>query len=464
MTSIRHTQAQDAPSATLAKIVIGALAIRWLYSLTMYASMGDAGLLGVDSGSFLAQGQLFAAGILDHRLSGWQLAGTYPYMMPLFTWMIGACVLAFGKMAALGYVMAQGAVDTATCYLVYRVAQVIDERIAVPAAVAAAINPTQIVLAGLLYTDTPFVFFVALLLYGGVLWLSAASSRAAVIAGIAAAGGVLCRPVMAAWVLPMLIILAVIAAVRGRLRKRAWGQLAAIVVIFAIGIAPILFRHYAQFGAWSLTPQTGMHLNRWIVPLVREAQDGTPWLQGYHDMEKKTFDRYGPTLDNPFEQSKRYFAVAVEELHKIGPVPVLKAWVYGAAINLGAPAAILSPPVALLPRTGFYGTPGASMPEKIWNYLFGGRSGVYALVLLGGIAGVMVFRLVQAVGAGALLLDIGRLPAVLLLVGWVGYILVVNGPIASPKYRLPIEPVLCVLTGRGWIALRRRSAGTPSST
>ena len=41
---------------------------------------------------------------------------------------------------------------------------------------------------------------------------------------------------------------------------------------------------------------------------------------------------------------------------------------------------------------------------------------------------------------------------------WFLYILAINGPVASPKYRLPIEPVLMVLTGAGLSFARRRSA------
>ena len=39
---------------------------------------------------------------------------------------------------------------------------------------------------------------------------------------------------------------------------------------------------------------------------------------------------------------------------------------------------------------------------------------------------------------------------------WTGYVLAVTGPIASLKYRLPIEPVLAVLTGAGFCLLRDR--------
>jgi hypothetical protein len=51
----------------------------------------------------------------------------------------------------------------------------------------------------------------------------------------------------------------------------------------------------------------------------------------------------------------------------------------------------------------------------------------------------------------------------LLLSGWVAFILLVNGPIASPKYRLPLEPVFSVMSAAGYATIRdwyrrRRSA------
>src|SRR5689334_3904629 len=109
--------------ATPLKLLIAALAIRWGYAVILYAIMGDAGLTGVDSQGYLEQAHLFAGRIGDHTLSGWQWAGTDPYIMPLFTWALAACVLVFGKMAPLGYVLIQGIIDTGTCCLVWLLAE-----------------------------------------------------------------------------------------------------------------------------------------------------------------------------------------------------------------------------------------------------------------------------------------------------------------------------------------------------
>jgi hypothetical protein len=36
----------------------------------------------------------------------------------------------------------------------------------------------------------------------------------------------------------------------------------------------------------------------------------------------------------------------------------------------------------------------------------------------------------------------------------VAFILLVNGPIASPKYRLPLEPAFNVMSAAGYVAIR----------
>jgi hypothetical protein len=142
-----------------------------------------------------------------------------------------------------------------------------------------------------------------------------------------------------------------------------------------------------------------------------------------------------------------------EALKELGYSAIVKAWVTGAAINIASPAIILSPAVSQLPRTGFFGTAGASPIEKIFNYIFRSDNRLYAIILILGIAGVAMIRLLQLVGLSALI-DARNAPGILLLLSWIFYILAVNGPVASPKYRLPMEPALNVFTGAGFVALR----------
>lgn len=441
----------------LLRIFAGAIAIRWLYDVALFTTMGPAGLMGADSRGYLGHAEIMAGQIINGALQGWDWLGSDLGVMPLYPWLVTLNVALFGTLAPLTTVLLQGLIDGATCLLIFQIARAVDPRFAVPAAIAAAINPTQIVLSGLIYNDTLFVFFVAAFLAGAVSWLRRPSWSAALTVGVGLGLAALVRIVVAPWVPVMIITLLVIWHLVGRLRTRQVAQVALMAALFCLAVAPILARNVVQYDTWSLTNQGGSHLALWVAPLVREARDGTPWERGSAAMEQRTRERFGPKTENPFTESRRYAEIGREELVKLGPGAVLKAWVIGATINLAAPAIIISPPIAQLPRTGFYATPGNSIFAKIGNFLFHSDNAAYAWALLLGVAGVGVVRLIQLLGLFGFVRDRTAWSLVIPLLLWCGFILAANGPVASPKYRLPLEPVLCVLTGAGIVLLRRRA-------
>ena len=420
-----------------------------------------AGLLGADLHGYLADAQRMAAAALSGNLHGWAWLGSDLSQMPLYPWLLALNVAVFGSLAPLLVTLEQALADAGTCVLVYLIAARLDPRIAIAAAIAAALNPTQIVLSGLVYNDTLFTFFIALFLYGAVCWLRGPSWRAALIMGAGLAIAALDRVVVAPWVPVCIVVLLATQAIIGRIHWRHVAHIMVAAAIFTLGIAPTLSRNVLKYHSWSLTPQGGVHLALWVVPLVREAKDGTPWERGMRDVRKLKIARYGVEADQPFADVRHYEEIGREELAKLGLGAIVKAWAIGATINLASPAIIISPPIAQLPRTGFFATRGHSTFEKIGNFLFHSDNAVYAWALLLGIAGVGVVRLVQLCGLLALIREPNSWPILILLALWCGFILAANGPIASPKYRLPIEPVLCVLTGAGFVLLRGRGPQRP---
>lgn len=85
------------------------------------------------------------------------------------------------------------------------------------------------------------------------------------------------------------------------------------------------------------------------------------------------------------------------------------------------------------------------------------ESRAYAWLLLAGGLGTLVLRAIQLFGV---VVGLRRDPEVriapLLLIAWILFILVVNGPIASPKYRLPLEPAFAVFFALAFDDLRQR--------
>ena len=305
MASVTTTEAPEHAQAARARrllwlVFLGAVAIRWGYDIALFATMGRSGLMGADSYGYLAGAQTMAAAALNGTLHGWAWLGADPGVMPLYPWFLSANVAVFGSLAPLTAAMIQGLIDGGTCLLIYALARSIDARIALAAAVAAAINPTQIVTSGLLYNDTIFAFFVALFLAATASWLRKPTWPAAIAAGLGLGAAAFDRIVVAPWVPVMIIVLLATGWSMGRLRMRQAGQIAAMAAIFALFVAPILTRNVTQYGAWSLTDQGGAHLALWVAPLVRQAKDGTSWEQGSAEMQKRVRERFGAESPNPF--------------------------------------------------------------------------------------------------------------------------------------------------------------------
>ena len=443
--------------STIWKIFFSALAIRWAYALVLFTAMGELGLKGVDSYTYVAVAHQFSEALTAGSVSGWDWLGPNPTIMPLFNGLISLSAFLFGKFGPLAYVFAQGAIDSGTCVLVYLIAKLIEPRFAVAAAIAAVVNPTQIVMSGLVYPDTPFVFSVALFLYGAVRWLRVPSTGSAALIAIGLSCCALIRILIVPWAALLLVFLFCVATIRSRLSILLTGQLACIAIVFALCVGIVIGRNVAKFNAWALTSQGGIHLQT-VVPWVRQAYDGTPWTQGHQELMALSERRFPVLTDNPFELSRRYSQVATEAWRTFGLIPTVKAWIYGAVINLGSPGFILSPPLIQIPRTGFYGTPGSSMAEKMSNFFFHSESALYSWAMLIGTVGVLIIRLIQTAGLIGILGQARHdrakfLPIVILFALWFCFILAVNGPIASPKYRLPLEPILNILTGMGYYSL-----------
>lgn len=438
------------------KIFVAALIIRWTYSIVIFLTMGENGLKGVDSYFYVASASNFAALMAKGSVHGWQWFGVEPVIMPLMTWLLTLNALLFGSFAPLSYVLMQGVLDSGTCLLIYGIARAIDPRFALPAALAACINPTQIILAAIVFTDTPFVFFIALYLFAAVRWLRRPSWTSTIWLGTALCAASMIRVLIAPWIPALALFLLASAVLIHRFQIRHFVQILAMIAIAGAGIAALTWRNASQYDHWALTPQTGYHMIGWIAPLVKEARDGTPWADTYEELQERKRTRFGAASENPFVESQRNDAIAREELKNLGMAAIVKAWMRGVAINLVSPAIILSPPVSQLPRTGFFATAGRSFFEKVENFLFNSDNALYAWILQAGILGLMIMRGIQLVGFVRILRNKTNLAIVLLFIGWIAFILAVNGPIASPKYRLPLEPVFAVIAGAGLHVLQQR--------
>lgn len=443
-----------------------AAVLRAAYALACYWTLGPEGVMGPDSHAFLRDAQFLADGGSFLQVAPAFMPGFPNVNMPVPFWLMSLTLQAGSTPDPLAFVLVQGVIDAATCLIIGWTAERLKPGLFVPAALLAAINPTQIVVAGMFYTDTLFLFFVTAGMAATLSYMQDPSYRKAALVGLFWGMALMCRPFVQIWLLLLPLLLLVGFTLTRRYAKilSSLPQIAVMAAIVLGCASPIMLRNMAQFGTAQLSPQAGDHLLFWVVPLAREYGDGTPRAvsKARGDNLYETW-KGTPPPDGEFAQSARMTEIAISELADMGVGTVALAWIKGAVMNLSAPASTIAPPVSALPRSGFYETPGKSLSEKVWNYLFHNKGAAYATVLL--LSGLtMPVWILLGVGGFVLCLRSGRETMVLglLLFLWAGYTFGINGPVVSPKYRLPLEPVWVVFATIAlcqvwaWVQTRRR--------
>jgi len=219
-------------------------------------------------------------------------------------------------------------------------------------------------------------------------------------------------------------------------------------VLFGAVLAPWLGRNAALWGHAGLTSQGAPHLIGWVVPGVAQYQEG---LSQQAAMAKytgvwaeKVAALPAAVRDNPFALDAAARAFALDYLRRASPLAVAKAWFWGGMKNLFTPVSVELAYILKMDWTRFSESPGAGFPAQAWNFVAHNRSRTYVFLLLSGVGLTLALRLAQLLGLGPL----ARQPAAFWAAAMViAYVLAVSGPVGYAKYRLPFEPLLCLLAG-----------------
>ncbi|MFP6777890.1 MAG: phospholipid carrier-dependent glycosyltransferase, partial [Alphaproteobacteria bacterium] len=424
---------------TLWLIFVVALIVRLTYTLGLYLGIGDDALLAEDSILYLGLGQEFVAqGDFVRFYDDSRGFEPETERMPLYVIWLALHQWVSGISAPLFPALTQGALDALACVFIARTAMLLNPRLLLPAGLIAACNPTQFIASAFILTDSLFFFFVCLMLYAAVRWLREPAWRWALLLGLAVGLGVSTRVMLLPAVVALAILLPLTAAWLGRLRLTGITHLLAFVAICAALQAPILARNLNHYDTVQLTSQGGAFSLLWLAPLVLEAVDGTPHAEGARRMQRRYETEIGGVeSENPFTRSAQMTATARRAISELGLIATVKAWLIGGAINLFSPAAILSPPVSNLQRTGFYDITGDGKLDKLSTFMFRNDNPAYAWVLVVTFLSLMVVRAGQLMGLGHGLFQQthGKTTAkrrevrivLLLLLLWTLYILIVNG-------------------------------------
>ena len=386
----------------------------------------------------------------------WPTLSAMTDRMPLYPLLLAATQHAFGD-APRVVALIQAATDAATCALIAALGALISLRVGLIAGVLAALSPTLVVFSTQILTDSLFLFFFALMLLAGARFLLRPSAGLAICAGLGGGLALVTRPVVA----PLLAAAVPLLFASALVQRRSLGLALTAAMLFAVAaaapIAPVLVRNLVHYQSFALTSQTGDHLALWIVPLVRQRADGMPYQATVDRMEERYRQKNAQDATeatNPFRRAAIETELAREEMTRLPLAAYAKAWLEGMVVNLGAPALLADPRMRALPKPSFYNTAGTTLWQRARAYLFA-EPGAYQILLLLGLLAMLPFLALEAIGF--VMLARSKPWAAVLAGGVLAYFLLLNGPVAGPKYRLPMEPVLIVLAAipLAWLTERR---------
>lgn len=372
--------------------------------------------------------------------------------MPGYTIFLHLTMAPFGADAYWAPIVVQMAIDALACIAIARTAEIVKPGAGRYAGLLAALNPTQIVLAATMLGDT---IFVACLAFGFLslarLWKG--EGRPAAI-GFWFGLALFNRAVV--WPFLPVLGFGIFLLKRGRQGVRDAVIVLGIVAAFA---APMILRNGVTYGNFALSSQGPIHMALWWYPLVRESEDGTPYPQSFAEMRARYAALRGEGERTPFEEAAIFRELTREYLWALPPQAFVKAWLSGMAINLASPATLMIPRVMKIQRIGFYETEGETPFSKMRNFIAESSTARYLAWMAGGALIEWPVRLLGVLGLWLLLRSRERRAPAIFAIAWIGFILAVQGPVASAKYRLPIEPIAMVLAGVA-VASRREDSFT----
>ena len=212
----------------------------------------------------------------DLRASGRHLVAITD-RMPLYPLLLAAFRSMFGD-APRAVAFLQAVIDAGTCALIAALGALISPRVGLIAGILAAFSATLIVFSSQILTDTLFLFFFALMLLAGARFLLRPSNGLAALAGPCGRTRARHAPAdrtAAARRLPLIFLAACV-------HRRGFAPRAPAASYCSRSQPRRRSRRCCcatsiHYGSFSLTAQTGDHLAFWIVPLVTQRADGTPY-------------------------------------------------------------------------------------------------------------------------------------------------------------------------------------------
>ena len=437
----------------LAALVLRCANLLLIDDVAAFAFIEDSALYWTGADAWLATGE-FAVRSPDGPVMQTERVPGYFLFLMIFQWLFSEPLL-----PAL---VVQALIDSATCVAIALVGGYIDRSVGVASGLLAAASPNLIIHSALILNDTLFLFIFCICILYCVRFITTGTLSSAFIAALCCGLAIMTRPTLQFFPLFFMLAAPVIVYIRGGRHWRMAAAVAVIVIGSSMPVVPQVARNLTHFGDASLTAQTGTHALYWATSHAIQVKTGRPFDEIATDLSRK-FDVHlaekglSRSELNPFQQSREQTALALVELSKLPIGTLIRAWTQGAVLNIATPAVLLDPRVRGLNQSSFSNATGTTIFARAEDFL---KNNSHSYLWLFAISAVGSALAVVLALCGFYFLFRRDSWAAVFAASIAFYFLLLMGPIGSPKYRLPLEPVLFVLEAIAlivfWRIWRRR--------
>ena len=369
--------------------------------------------------------------------------------MPGYFLFLAAIVSIFGE-HFLPVLVIQSVIDSVTCVLIAALGCYVCPKHYGFFGWLAAVWPNLFIHSGLILGDSLFVFFFVWFLLSFTGLFHKPTILAALVTGAALGLATLVRPTtqFIIFLTPLLLPLILIIS-KMKVREAVWNSLL-VFAVSVICVAPVFMKNHNKYDSFALTSQNGTHLQNWVVSEVVMLRDGVGREAAVKQLQTKTgkaLAELSPSQQiNPFVRSAQQIDTALSEIIATPKQIIVKSWLQGVVINLAAPTMMIDKRIRQLPHISFADDTRGDLFARTWQFI-SGSSSIYITALGVSAVGSIIISLIQFAGF-FVQLRVNMMLAVLSFLT-VAYFLMINGPVGSPKYRLPIEPILIIWFGCG---------------
>lgn len=371
--------------------------------------------------------------------------------VPLYYILLSCIRILFGE-SLLATLIVQSVMDSLSCVLIGMLGTVYSNKAGLISGVLAAISPNLIINSASILTDSLFLFLFTAMLLFLVYFIKTIKLKFLVFSALLLGCAIMTRSV--AQFLPFLlsIVIYIVCLINGKSIIKVSCFSLLFLLISILIVSPVLHRNIIEFDTFQLTSQNGTHVAGWVAPLVRQKYDQTPQDVGANELIVKIESEFKLENDkdidelNAFEKSKVLSSGGLNSLISYPLKSILSAWMEGAVMNLAAPALVIDQRLRELSTLHYYEIQGKNIIERVAKYLIN-NSKLYTTIVVCMLLLVPISIILKCYGLFILARKYRGIA--ILTVFYILYFLIINGPVASPKYRLPIEPALIILTAIG---------------